>query len=253
MRALTAALLLATAPAAAFALGERAAPEVGPAAADATAQAKAHFREGSAFYRQARYREAIVAFEAAHRLRPHGVIHFNLAQCHERLGELPAAIASYGEYLRALPQAEDRALVGAAIARLEARIGDAPLTPALSPAGGEGGGSPTSTPTPTPAPTSLMLGSVTPPAEVKTDVSRRRVWTWVAAGAAGAALAAGVAYGLAARSASDQLRASEHPAGTAQQLADTASARSRNANVLYGMAAVAGASGMTLFFVEGRF
>ena len=251
MRALAAALLLATAPAVASASGERSAPtEVGSPAAESTAQAKAQFREGSALYRQGRYREAIAAFETAYRLRPHGVIHFNLAQCHERLGELTAAIASYREYLRALPQAEDRALVQAAVARLEsaatATAAPAPLPGPLSAARGDGGTRSTALAPFTP-------GSSAPPAEVRTDSSGRRVWTWVAAGVAGAALAGGIAYGLAARSASDQLRASEHPAGTAQQLADTASARSRNANVLYGVAGVAGAASVTLFFVEGRF
>jgi tetratricopeptide (TPR) repeat protein len=90
---------------------------------DVTAQARSHFRKGTELYRQARYREAIAEFELAYRLRPHGVIHFNLAQCHERLGDIPAALQSYHEYLRAVPDAEDRRNVMAAMANLEARLG----------------------------------------------------------------------------------------------------------------------------------
>ena len=129
MRFLAAALLLAAAPAApARAQVPRPSPAAAAAAprsapADATAQAKVHFRRGSELYRQARYREAIAEFQEAYRLRPHGVIHFNLAQCHERLGDIPAALQSYHEYLRAVPDAEDRKTVLAAIANLEARLG----------------------------------------------------------------------------------------------------------------------------------
>jgi tetratricopeptide (TPR) repeat protein len=82
---------------------------------------------------------------------------------------------------------------------------------------------------------------------------RPRRWTWVAAGVAAAALAAGIAYGIAASNASGELRAREHDGATAQRLAATAASRSRTANVLYGVAAGAGAAGLTLFFVEGRF
>jgi tetratricopeptide (TPR) repeat protein len=95
----------------------------GRAPLDATVEAKSHFRRGSALYREARYRDAIVEFEEANRLRPHGVIFYNLAQCHERLGDIPAALRAYHEYLRALPQAEDHASVNAAMANLEARLG----------------------------------------------------------------------------------------------------------------------------------
>jgi hypothetical protein len=98
-------------------------PAAQPPADDATTRARAHFRKGSELYKQARYREAIGEFEAAYKLRPHGIIHFNLAQCHERLGDIPAALQAYHEYLRAVPQAEDRSTVLAAMANLEARLG----------------------------------------------------------------------------------------------------------------------------------
>jgi len=130
MKPLVAALLLAL-PALAAAQ-KPAAPAQKPSAvapparatspADPTEQARAHFRKGTELYKEARYREAIAEFEAAQRLKPHAVIHFNLAQCHERLGDLPAALQAYHEYLRAVPEAEDRATVLAAMANLESRL-----------------------------------------------------------------------------------------------------------------------------------
>ena len=119
MKPLVCALLLAAGPAA---LAE---PAGASRAADATQEAKAHFRKGAEYYRQARYREAIAEFEAAYKLRPHGVIFFNLAQCQERLGDIPAALQAYHEYLRAVPDADDRNTVHAAMANLEARLGAA--------------------------------------------------------------------------------------------------------------------------------
>ncbi len=299
-----------------------AAPESRTPASAVTRQAKARFRAGAELYRQARYREAIAEFEAAYRLKPHGVIFFNLAQCHERLGDIPAALRAYHEYLRAVPEAEDRATVQAAMSNLEARLaasgvqqllvysdppgaevhvdgqarGQTPFA-AVLPHGphsltltkpgyatvrreavlapdrsleldvslprGEPGpvaspsqaapleqGAPSLRPSPRAGEPALSIGTG-PPAQP--PARRPRVWTWVAAGAAGAALAAGVAYGLAARSASDDLRRAEHDGATSQRLADSAGSRARTANVLYGVAAVAGAAGVTLFFVEGRF
>jgi hypothetical protein len=103
----------------AMALPAWAAPHESPTA---TQQAKAHFRAGTRLYKQARYREAISEFEAAYRIKPHGVIFYNLAQCHERLGDIPAALRAYHEYLRAMPGAEDRGTVQAAMANLERRL-----------------------------------------------------------------------------------------------------------------------------------
>jgi hypothetical protein len=89
---------------------------------DPTAEAKAHYKKGSEYYKQARYREAIAEFEAAYKLKPHGVMHFNIAQCYERLGDIPAALRSYHDYLREVPDADDKSSVLEAMANLEARL-----------------------------------------------------------------------------------------------------------------------------------
>jgi hypothetical protein len=95
------------------------------AVADDQAEARVLFDQGAKLFHAAKYREAIAKFEAAYRLKPHGAIHFNVAQCRERLGEWPAALRSYQDYLRELPEARDRAAIRASIGRLEQRLAGA--------------------------------------------------------------------------------------------------------------------------------
>ncbi|ABS27953.1 PEGA domain-containing protein [Anaeromyxobacter sp. Fw109-5] len=129
MRRLLATLILATV------LGASA-----PARADDTAEARSRFREGAELYRAKQYREAISRFEEAYRLKPAAAIHYNVAQCREKLGEWPAAIRSYHDYLREAPEANDRAVVRAAIQKLEERLsatGAQPLLVYTDPPGAE--------------------------------------------------------------------------------------------------------------------
>jgi hypothetical protein len=95
------------------------------APADEVAEARAKYEQGASLYRAGKYRESIPAFEAAYRLKPHGDIHFNVAQCREKLGEWPAALRAYQDYLRELPEARDRAAVRASIGRIEQRLASA--------------------------------------------------------------------------------------------------------------------------------
>jgi tetratricopeptide (TPR) repeat protein len=304
----------------------------GKPVADQTAQAKARFKRGTILYRQARYREAIAEFQAAYRLRPHGVLHFNIAQCYEKLGDIPAALTSYHDYLREVPGAEDRETVQRAISNLEARLAatgvqqilvysdppeaevlidgqsrgrtplgmvlphgahvvtlvkdgyqtvtrdvtlapdrslqldltlvkgtSAPATPIAPPTP-----VPTAPPAPTPTPTATpILTPTLPPAPTlpltatapKQVARNKRLWTWVAGGAAVAAAGAGVYFGMQARDASDKLVNASQPLapGEAQRLYDDARSKSRTANILYGVAGAAGAAGVTLFFLEGSF
>ncbi len=325
------------------ALAPGAAPGAPPApgprpAADQTPEAKARFKKGTDLYRQARYREAIAEFQAAYRLRPHGVLHFNVAQCHEKLGDIPAALASYHDYLREVPGAEDRETVQRAVSNLEARLAatgvqqilvyseppgaevlvdgqtrgrtpfsvvlphgthvvslvkaghetvtrevalapdrslqldlalvkgpSAPPPPAptamANPAPTATAPVATASATPTAAPPRPDLTPSPPPPALAPAAEPRKVarggklWTWVASGAAVAAAGAGVWFGMQAQDASDKLvgAAQPLPPGEAQRLYDEARSKSRTANVLYGVAGVAGAAGVTLFFLEGSF
>ncbi|HYO71687.1 MAG TPA: hypothetical protein VEU33_36975, partial [Archangium sp.] len=99
----------------------------------------------------------------------------------------------------------------------------------------------------TPLPKNAGVGEVHP------GQPRRRVWTWVAAGAAGVATAGAVTLGLLARSDSRELLARPHERAEAQRLHDSALGRARASNVLTGTAGVALLAGTALFFFEGSF
>ncbi|ABC83414.1 PEGA domain-containing protein [Anaeromyxobacter dehalogenans] len=111
---------------------------------------------------------------------------------------------------------------------------------------------------PPPAPARPDLSARAPAASVplapapQARPSRHRVYTWVAAGAAAAALTAGVLYGQSAQRKRDAL-VDGTPHDDAASLARDARSKARTANVLYGIAGAAGAAGVTLFFVEGTF
>jgi hypothetical protein len=96
-----------------------------PARADDLDEAKARFRRGSELYKAKRWREAMAEFEAAYRAKPHGALHYNVAQCREKLEDWPGAIRSYQDYLREVPDATDRAAVRKSMVRLEERLAKA--------------------------------------------------------------------------------------------------------------------------------
>ncbi len=300
------------------------------ARADDVSEARAHFRSGAALYQARRWREAIAEFEAAYRLKPHGAIHFNIAQCREKLQEWPGALRAYTDYLREVPDAKDRAAVRAAIGRIEARLatagvqallvytdppgaevridgrprGRSPVHVALPPASytvavalegyapaaqevqltarasrvvdlvltpaqpaGRASTAPrsaaetaaaatatgqTATSRPDLSPRPPERPSPAAPLPAPAHAPRPRVYTWVAAGTAVAAVAAAAWFGAAAQRQRDTLLDGQvHD--DAASLARDARSKARTANVLYGVAGAAGAAGVTLFFVEGRF
>ncbi len=96
-----------------------------PARADDVAEAKARFKRGAELFKDQRWREAMGEFEAAYRAKPHGAIHFNVAQCRERLEDWPGALRSYHDYLHEVPDAADRAGVRKAMQRIEERLAKA--------------------------------------------------------------------------------------------------------------------------------
>jgi hypothetical protein len=248
-----------------------------------------------------------------------------VAQCREKLGEWPAAIRSYHDYLREAPEANDRAVVRAAIQKLEGRLsatGAQPLLVYTDPPGAEvrldgraRGTSPfhlvlppgsyevalalegyeriameiamsaraahvldlqlrpsqppvaSTLPATQPsapagqAPTpDLALRAAPPPtghdaADVVISAptaprEKRRIYTWIAAGTAVVAVAAGGYYGWSAQQAESALHAGD---GDPNANASDATSLARRANVLYAVAGSAAAAGVTLFFVEKKF
>ncbi len=87
--------------------------------ADNRQQARAHFVKGQELFSSGSYRQAISEFAAADGLAPSPVLEFNIALCHDRLGERDEAIRRYNEYLRRVPNASNKQAVEAKINRLE--------------------------------------------------------------------------------------------------------------------------------------
>jgi hypothetical protein len=288
-------------------------------AKDDKAAAKAHYAKATELYRQANYREAIESFKSAYKARPHGVIFYNLAQCYEKLGEVERALKSYEQYLGAVPNADDKATVVAAMDLLKKRLATlavaTPPTPtarppvvapppiplpapppiiflpppppilprvtlqtlraASTPTGaavavdGEARGTtPLETRLPSgphklsfsleghaPRAESIVMGSDKAlTVEVRLEpLKKPRLWSWVALGVAGAAMGVGTGFGLAAKSASNELLARKHEHDEAQGLHDAVLSRAQAANVLYGVGGGAVAVGGALFFFEERF
>jgi hypothetical protein len=93
----------------------------GEAARSAEQAAAEHFRIGSEHYAAGRYREALTEFEAARQLLPHRATLFNMARCHENLGDLREALDLYSQTLELTTAPEERADVEGRIERIRVR------------------------------------------------------------------------------------------------------------------------------------
>jgi len=87
--------------------------------------ARTHFDSGRSYYDQARYEEALHEFEEAYRLasperKP--LMLFNIGQTQERIGHLTDAMQSFRQYLEEAPDAEDRDAVETRIRTLQGRL-----------------------------------------------------------------------------------------------------------------------------------
>ncbi|HEY2745691.1 MAG TPA: hypothetical protein VGL86_13745, partial [Polyangia bacterium] len=87
------------------------------------------FGEGVAAYGAHDYAHALEKFEAARRIKPLPAFDFNIARCHDRLGQAAPAIAAYERYLAQAPDAPDAAEVRERVGILRARV----ETPSPSP------------------------------------------------------------------------------------------------------------------------
>jgi hypothetical protein len=97
------------------------APAAAPPADDAKEARKA-FEAAQKAYRAGKYAAAITSFELAYKLKPHPIIHFNLAKCAEQLGDVPRALRFYRTFLFETPDTADRETVEAAITALERKL-----------------------------------------------------------------------------------------------------------------------------------
>lgn len=114
--------------------------------AGATEKAREHYTRGKQLFASGEYRGAIAEFAAADKLAPSPLLEFNIALCHERLGERAEAVRRYKLYLERVPDADNRSAVEAKIGKLEAELkseaqskaAPAPVPPLVPPPVGGG-------------------------------------------------------------------------------------------------------------------
>lgn len=97
----------------------RVAPVPAKPGADAMAEAKEHYNQGTRYYELGHYQDALAAFEAAYMAVPDPAFLFNVGQCHRKMGHDKEAVSFYKSYLRAAPNAPNRADVQKRIQELE--------------------------------------------------------------------------------------------------------------------------------------
>ena len=83
-------------------------PPVGPPPADpaglSTAAARAHAKQGLAFYDLKRFQEAFGEFEQAYLIEQDPALLYDMAQCQRKLGNNEEALHFYKTYLRRVPK-----------------------------------------------------------------------------------------------------------------------------------------------------
>lgn len=129
------------------------------AAADSTAAAAAHYKQGRKLYQVAEYARALDEFKAAYLARDDPAFLYNIAQCHRQLGDNRQALTFFKRYLADAPaNVANRAEAENMVKDLEAKLAAAPspVPPAPPPAE-----APPATP-PAPAPTPTLTASPPP-------------------------------------------------------------------------------------------
>ena len=173
-------------------------------------------------------------------LAPHPSTAYNLGTVAEKSGDLAMAVDGFRSYLKLAPEATDWPTIEARIVALEAKIAD--LRKEIAPK--------TDTPpAASPPPAVVARPPAVPPAR-DTSGHARRVAAWSAGGVAVAALGAGVALNLEARSKMNSC-ASEWNAtkmGSALDLCDQAKPFAYGSYALFGVAGAAAAVS-ALFFL----
>lgn len=196
------------------------------AAANATADAKAAYDRGTVHFKARDFGAALADFEKAYKLDPSPVLLYNIARCHEEMGEVDKAKANFTAYLKRVPNAPDRADVERRIRVMEAvaaRTSRAPVTAAGAPGVGD----------------SVQPRSSGPSALV-----------WGVLGAGTAAIIAGAIFGLHATDLDTQYTEELDDPRRKRTLADDAEAAALRANIGYGVGGALLAAGVLLWVLD---
>jgi hypothetical protein len=100
---------------------------------DGKQEAKEHFAEGKKLFDEGRYAEAAREFNAAYNLAPHPLVLFNIAACHEKSGDIPAAVVAFRRYVAEAEDTAEIAEIKAKLSELEQKVGEVRVGCAISP------------------------------------------------------------------------------------------------------------------------
>jgi hypothetical protein len=188
-----------------------------PALADARTEAREHFRKGSRAFDLGAYEEAIQEYGAAYRIIDDPALLYNLGQANRLGGHAAEALHLYKVYLSKKPDAPNRAEVENKIAELQKLVDqETKAKKALPP------DQATPAPAPEPAPQEPAQPAVTPapvaatPAPVvDRNAGRSKKIAGIVVGGLGVAMiATGIAFGVMAQSAGDDLTKLDQQMGT---------------------------------------
>jgi predicted DNA-binding protein YlxM (UPF0122 family) len=200
-------------------------------------RAKAHFLAGQSYYDQASYNDALREFNEAYRISKRPALLYNIARCHEALEQFPEAVQMLQRYLEEDPTTSDREAVETRIHNLKERQEHVPKPPA---------------PAPPPQPAVVAPVKPTPP-------HRKRIYTWVVGGIGVGALAAALGTGVASQLSYNDLKSKctgnvcdPTSVADAQHKIDQGKHLALATDILWPIGAAAVATGVVLFFVEGR-
>ncbi len=209
------------------------------------AQAKAAFTAGRVAFSAKNWGEAIIQYKKAYEITKDGLVMGQVALAFEKAGDFKRALESIKVYRSALPQS-DRASVNEMVVRYEKLVADGKSKHLTLP--GE-------TPPPPAKPPTVVAKKkplVDPDKPIDKPKKRRRFWTWVALGAAGALAVSALVVGLSAQSKFDEVEDSGCKPNCSNDDVDSIRARAIATDVLWGTALAAGITAGVLFFLEGR-
>ncbi|MCB9557438.1 MAG: hypothetical protein H6707_15125 [Deltaproteobacteria bacterium] len=244
--------------------------------------ARTAFKRGQKMYGEGNYAEAVVAFKKAYAITGDGLVMGQVALAYEKGGDYQAALQALRIYRASLPKS-DRGPVDQLAVRYQREI-DAgnsrplvlPSTAAETPAAmtkappAAGAAAATSaTQQPEKAPTPVTQPRADAEARDNSDdadegadgekgdqssagpAKKDRLWTWVAAGSAGALAVGALVVGLSAQSKFDELDQTCRGSCPPSDISAVEN-RALAADILWGVAGAAALTAVILYFVEGK-
>ena len=227
--------------------------------------ARDHYVKGTRAYELGLYDEAIAEYTAAYKIKDDPALLFNIGQAHRLAGHAAEALRFYKTYLAKVPDASNRSEVEAKMSDLAKQIeqqkqaaaapspavpptpspATASPSPGAVPAADPGPASPPTNPPPAAAPAPVTVAEAAP---AKTGGRGMRL-AGIASAAGGLALVGtGIAFGVLAKQAGDELTELDRDRGIFDPATEEAGQRDQLlSRIFIGVGAAAVATGVVLY------